>query len=122
MQPQVSITAVGAEGTVEVDRLGWRSAPGLRLRGKLSATAAAAAGATEEVDRELILAGMDAEMDSFVQAVRRSKSAEPGEETGESSASAPGLGDPDQGFVDLAMIEALITAGQTGREELVAVL
>lgn len=116
MQPKISVTAIGAEGTVEVDRLGWRSAPGMCIRGKLSAAAAAAAGGLRHVEQTVDVAGMEDEVDSFVRAARG------GGGTAREGGDRAALGDPRQGFVDLAMIEALLRAGRTGHDERIAKL
>jgi hypothetical protein len=105
VQPKICVTAVGEEGTLEVSRGGWATKPGQRLLAKFSEAGAKAAGVGVDVDETFLFTSMDEEMKAFLQAVAVHKSGAGRVELG--------LGDPVEGFVDLAMICALMESGRT---------
>jgi hypothetical protein len=104
VQPKVSITAVGEEGTLEVGRGGWDSSPVQKLKAKFSETGSEAAGVHVDVEESFPMTSMDEELHAFLHAVSSHKAGILNVDLG--------LGDPGEGFKDLAMICALMEAGE----------
>lgn len=107
-QPSASIRLVGTRGTAEVSRAGWDgTASEYKLRYKvITGSGEEGETSTTEDTSTFKVQGMDLEFKEFLDWVKAGKG---GTECG------PKLGNPNEAFIDLAMIEALLEAGKTGQ-------
>ena len=106
MQPKHCITVTGTAGTVEVYRGGFTQKNNeSTVRCK---TLRADGTPGETVEEVFGFTGMENELDEFWLQITNAAAAK--------AASSGGQTDPTEGLLDLAMIKALIRAGETGQD------
>jgi predicted dehydrogenase len=107
VQPKISVTLTGSQGSLEVDRGSWHGpASGYRLSTKLPAESAQDSGKANIEAQDYPFEGVRLEMQHFHDLIR---SGNP--QTGGSQS----LGHPVQAFSDIALVTALIEAGESGK-------